>query len=231
MSHFSQLQARRQFLIGAAATALVMPFANIAQAQGLGGALGLGNLLSGASDNALDKLAAPGAYFNDKDIRIGLPFIGGGSGLLGSILDAGSRLGILDGITRTINDAAGVAAGEAKPIFRNAINDVSFDDVPGIVQESDGGTQYLRRSANDDLHTKLSPLVDQALGDLGAYNQLDNLSKKHSFIRRVGLSREGMNKTVTDQGLDGIFSYMGSEEKALRANPLGKVGDLLDGIF
>lgn len=227
MPQISHVQGRRQFLIGAAATTLVLPFGNMAQAQGLG----FGRLLGGASDNALNKLSQPNAFYDDEDIRVGLPFVGGRGGLFGSLLNGASRLGLLDGIVRTVNDAAGVAAGEAKPIFRNAINDISFNDVPGIARESDGGTQYLRRSANDDLHAKLSPLIDTALGDLGAYNQLDNLSERHSFVRRAGLTREGMNRTVTDQGLDGIFSYMGSEEQALRANPIGTIGDVLGDIF
>ena len=227
MEQLNLVTPRRNFLIGAFAAAALVPFSSPAFAQGLN----LGAILGNASDNALDKLSQPDAYYNDENIRIGLPILGGGGGLFGSILNAGEKLGILGGLTRTINDAAGAAAGEAKPIFRNAINGISFTDVPGIVSRNDGGTQYLRGSANDDLHAKLSPLIDSALGDLGAYRQLDDLSAKYSFMRKAGLDRNGMNKTVTDQGLDGIFSYMGSEEQKLRANPLGKAGKLLGDIF
>lgn len=226
MAHTKLVNPRRNFLIGAAATAALFPFSAPAFAQGLG----LGSILGNASDSALNTLSQPDAFYNDEAIRIGLPFIGGG-GFLGSLLSMGDKLGVLGGLTRTINDAAGAAAGEAKPIFRNAINGISFNDVPNIVSNNTGGTQYLRTSANDDLHAKLNPLIDSALGDLGAYNQLDDLSAKHSFVRSVGLSREGMNKTVTDQGLDGIFSYMGSEEAKLRANPLGTAGKVLGNIF
>lgn len=227
MSNSTCFIERRQFLLGAIASAAMLPFATAAHAQGLG----LGSILGKASDGALNKLSQPDAFYDDKDVRIGLPFIGRQSGFLGSILGAGEKLGILDGLTRAVNDAAGAAAGEAKPIFRNAINAISFEDVPDILSNSQGGTQYLRSSANDDLHAKLRPLVDTALGDLGAYRQLDELSARHRFIRRVGLSREGLNGTVTDQGLDGIFSYMGKEEKGLRDNPLGEAGKLLRGIF
>ncbi len=218
---------RRRMIIGAAASAALLPFASAAQAQGLG----LGSILGNASDNALNKLSAPNGYYNDEDVRIGLPFIGKPKGLFGSLLGAADRLGITGGLTRTINDAASAAAGEAKPIFRSAINDISFSDVPGIVRESTGGTQYLRRSANDDLHAKLRPLIDSALGDFGAFRQLDSLSQQHSFIRQAGLSRDGMSKTVTDQGLDGIFTYMGREESSLRDNPADTVGKILKGIF
>ena len=202
--------------------------------SGLGSVLGLDNILGRASDNALDKLALPGAFYDDEDIRVGLPMIGGssgGGGILGSILGGARQLGILDELVRTLNDAAGVASGEAKPIFRDAIGNLSFSDAPGIIREDTGGTQYLRSSANDQLHARLSPLVDVALGDLGAYNELDRLSAGNAWLSAIGISRNGLNETVTDQGLDGIFSYIGNEERGLRANPAGAVGGLLNGLL
>ncbi|MEM7780786.1 MAG: DUF4197 domain-containing protein [Pseudomonadota bacterium] len=213
--------------IASAGTLAAMPSTLSAQSLGDllgGGGLNLSSILGRATDNALDKLAEPGAFYDDEDIRIGLPIIGGGSerrGLFGSLLNAGSELGILDGITRRINDAAGVAAGEAKPVFRDAIDDLSFSDAPGIIREKDGGTQYLRRSSNDRLHERLEPLVDSALEAAGVYSTFDGLAEQHSFIRRAGLDREKINRTVTDQGLDGIFSYIGAEERGFRDDPIG----------
>lgn len=222
---------RRGFIFGAGAFGAATLISSPLQAQSLGdllgrgggGGLGLSSLLGKATDSALDKLAVPGAFYGDEDVRIGLPGLGGGGGggLFGSILGGASRLGILDGITREINDAAGVAAGEAKPIFREAIDGLSFGDAPGIIRENDGGTQYLRSSSNDRLHSRLEPLVDSALDRAGVYKTFDGLADKHSFIRRVGLNRESINRSVTDQGLDGIFSYIGTEERAFRKNPLG----------
>lgn len=212
---------RRSMMAGLGAGAVMMAWGAPAQAQGLG----LSSLLGKASDNALDKLALPGAFYNDKDVRIGLPFLGsgGGSGLLGRVIGGASRLGLIDPFVRTLNDAAGAASGEAKPIFRDAIDDLSFSDVPGLVRQSDGGTRYLRESSNDRLHGRLEPLIDTALGDLGAHRQLERLNGQHSWMRAAGLDRAGLNRTVTDQGLDGIFSYIGKEERNFRKNPLGRI--------
>lgn len=232
---------RRAFVGGVGALLITSAFATPAYAKGLG----LGSILGKASDGALNKLAKPGAYYDDKDIRLSLPLVGkvlgggGGGGtlgqVLGSVLGGGEdRVGAISGLTRTINDAAGVAAGEAKPIFRTAIDDLSFDDVPNIVNKQDGGTRYLRESSNDQLHTKLNPLVDTALGDLGAHKQLDELNAKYDWLSALGINRQGLNKSVTDQGLDGIFKYMGREEIAFRKNPLGElggVGRILKDIF
>ncbi|MEM8726651.1 MAG: DUF4197 domain-containing protein [Pseudomonadota bacterium] len=220
---------RRLALLGIGAAGSVTLVPGIARAQGLG----LSSILGTATDSALDKLAKPGAFYNDEEVRIGLPMLGnlgGTGGLLGSVMGAAGQLGGipgLDGLVRGINDAAGVAAGEAKPIFREAIDGLSFSDAPGIIRESDGGTQYLRRSSNDRLHSKLNPLIDSALGDAGIHSQVDKLSAENDLVRQAGLNRESINKSVTDQGLDGIFTYIGNEEKALRKNPLGGLGDLL----
>lgn len=231
MAYDKIVMNRRMILGGMAATATLFPFGSLAFAQGLG----LENILGKASDNALTKLSLTDAFYDDEDVRIGLPIIGKASGgLFGSVLSAGSKLGVLNGLTRNINNAAGAAAGEAKPIFRDAIGDLSFNDVPDLVSKNTGGTDYLRTSSGDALHEKLSPLMDSALGDLGVYNEFEKLSSKHSFIRKAGLGRESINKSVTDQGLDGIFSYIGAEETTFRKNPLGELGDTgkrLKGLF
>ena len=146
-------------------------------------------------------------------------------------MSGASKLGVLDDVTRQINDAAGIAAGEAKPIFRDAIDGLSFSDAPGIINESDGGTQYLRSSSNDALHAKLSPLVDGALEGLGVYKTFDGLAEQHSFISQAGLNRESINKSVTDQGLDGIFNYVGKEEAEFRKDPVGNVTKSLGDLF
>ncbi|MEL6541623.1 MAG: DUF4197 domain-containing protein [Pseudomonadota bacterium] len=223
---------RRTMMAGASGSLGLLLMPSAARAQFGSGGLGLSSILGKATDTALDKLAQPGAFFNDEDVRIGLPIVGKSSGgLLGSILNGASKLGVLDGVTRKINDAAGIAAGEAKPIFRSAIDDLSFSDAPGIIKENDGGTQYLRSSSNDALHGKLEPLIDSALESLGVYSTFDGLAEKHSFIRRAGLNRESINRSVTDQGLDGIFSYVGKEEIAFRKNPIGNVTKSLGDLF
>ncbi len=220
--------ARREMLAGLAVSALGAAFAAPAWAAGLGGPLG--GLLNKAADSSLDKLAQPGAFFNDSAVRIALPLVGhlGGGGGLGGALSSmlggagGTGLAALTGgLTRSLNDAAGAAAGQAKPIFHTAISKLSFSDVPGIASRNDGATQYLRTSAGDQLAAALRPLIDKALGSSGAYRQLDQLGKSSSLLSSAGLNRDTLGKSVSSQALNGIFKYLGAEEARLRANPLG----------
>lgn len=235
MGQNKNLIDRRALVVGAPAAIAMLTLPMRVSAQGSLGGLGLGSILGQASDNALDKLAQPGAFYEDENIRIGLPIVGGlgerSGGLFGALMNAGNRFGVLGDITRRINDAAGVAAGEAKPIFRDAIDNLSFSDAPGIIREDDGGTQYLRRSSNERLHSRFEPLVDTALDEAGIYTQFDRLAAEHRFIRDAGLDRERINRSVTDQGLDGIFSYIANEEREFRRDPIGNIGGALGDLL
>lgn len=190
-----------------------------------------------ASDSALDKLARPGAFYGDEDVRIKVPLIGDLSGLggvgegIGGLFGRRSSLNPLSGITRRVNDAAGAAAGEAKPIFRESIGELSLSDAPGMIGNDDGGTRYLRESAGDTLHGKLRPLVDGSMADLGVYAELDSLGERYDLVRDAGLTSEKLGESVTEQALDGIFAYMAREETNFRANPIEKAGGLLKGLL
>ena len=186
---------------------------------------GVKGLIAGASDGALDKLAQPGAFYRDTAVRILLP---GASGKLASkLFGMGDKLGLTTNLTRSLNDAGGKAAGEAKPVFRAAIDDLRWSDAPALVTKKDGATRYLQTSAGDVLFTKVSLLVGSALQNVGAFRQLDDLSKGNSLLASAGLTHDGLTKSVTEQALKGIFQYMAGEEAALRKNP----ANLLKGIF
>ncbi|MCW1402122.1 DUF4197 domain-containing protein [Novosphingobium sp. MW5] len=223
---------RRALLALLGSGALALPLTARAQIlSGLGIGTGLTSLLGKASDSALDKLAVPGAFYADPAIRIMLPLVGGAGGTIGKLLGGADKLGLSDGITRKLNDAAGLAAKEAKPVFRAAIDGLKLTDIPGIATQNDGATQYLRRTSGEVLKGKLRPLIDTALGQVGAFGAVDKLAKTSSLIRAAGITRDKLGNSVTDQALGGIFRYIGGEEGKLRADPLGKAGGLLKGVL
>lgn len=175
------------------------------------------SLLGRASDSALTRLSQPGAFFADEAVRIALP---GPLKNSAGLMRLADRTGLTAGLTKSINDAAGVAAGEAKPIFRASIDRLSIADAPGIATQRDGATRYLQRSANAELKDKVRPLVAGALGRTGAFGQLDRLGAASSLAGRAGLSRDGLTDSVTDQAMTGIYKYMASEEARVRADPV-----------
>lgn len=211
-------------LAGLAVAALPLPA--VAQSRrGLLDGLGLKKLLAGASDGALTKLAEPGAFYRDTAIRILLP---GASGKLArKLLGAGDKLGLTTNLTRSLNDAAGLAANEAKPVFRSAIDGLRISDVPGIALNKQGGTDYLRTTAGGELQGKVRPLIGSALSQVGAYDQLARLGQTSSLLGTLGLTPDGLTDSVAEQAMKGIFRYMGSEEAKLKSDPTRILGKIL----
>lgn len=184
---------------------------------------GISNILSQASDNALDKLAQPGAFYADKAVRILLP---GPLEKAGKLLRLTGKSGLTKDLTKNINDAASLAATEAKPVFRKAIDELSLKDSIDIVKEGDGATRYLRESSKDALTKRIRPLVLKAMGSAGTFKQLDKLTSIKA-IGKLGISNDSMTDHVTKKTLDGIFKYMAAEEAKVRKNPLKTLGGIL----
>ena len=215
----------RRMLLGAMAGIAGLGLMPAALAKAKPTAGGFKGLIGNASDNALDRLAQPGAFYADTAVRILLP---GANGKLASkLMGAGDKLGLTTKLTKSLNDAGGKAASEAKPVFRAAIDNLGWNDVPSLVSKNDGATRYLQSSAGGVLTEKVRPLIAGALDNVGAYRQLDQLSGGNQLLSLAGISHDGLTDSVTQQALKGIFHYTAGEEAELRRNP----GKLLKGIF
>ena len=201
--------------IGAAASITAAPSAH-AQLSGDG----MKGMLGNATDAALDKLSKPGAFSADDAIRITVP----GAKGLGDLMKLTDRAGVTNDITGTLNRAAEQAAGEAKPIFRSAIDRMSMKDAVGIgTGGNTGATDYLRRSSGSEITAKIVPLVQAALAKSGVFQQTSSLSA-------VGMNQSKLTDYVAKKTSDGIFTYIGREETQIRQNPMESGKAILKGL-
>ncbi len=181
----------------------------------------LKEMLGKASDSALDRLSRPGAFSSDDAIRIALP--GAGKGV-GDLMNMASKAGFTGDINGGLNRAAEAAASQAKPIFRAAIDKVSFSDAMGILRGGNtGATDYLKKSTGSEIKAKLLPLIRAALEKTGALNQV-------SQFKAFGMDEAKLTDYVTGKTSDGIFTYVGREETKARENPIETGGALLKGL-
>jgi hypothetical protein len=108
---------------------------------------------------------------------------------------------------------------------------MSITDLPGIALKNDGATQFLKSSAGTELAAKIRPLISGTLGKTGAFNQLSKLGKVGNLLGLNKMTPDGLTDSVTQQAMNGIFSYMGKEEAGLRGNVLGVGKSILEGVI
>ncbi|MEO8936290.1 MAG: DUF4197 domain-containing protein [Burkholderiaceae bacterium] len=202
-----------------AVVVIAMSAVSPAQAQLSG--TSIKGMLGSASDAALDKLSKPGAFSADSAIRIALP---GQADKLSGLMKLTDAAGLTNDISGSLNRAAEQAAGEAKPIFRSAIDKASMNDAISIARGGNtGATDYLKKTSGGEIMAKLLPLIKAALDKSGVFKQTAQLS---SF----GLDPAKLTEYVTQKTSDGIFTYVGREETRLRQDPIGSGKELLKGL-
>jgi hypothetical protein len=138
-------------------------------------------MLIKASDKALDKLARPGAFSADDTIRIVFPK---DPGQADAVIRMAHEGGAIDSLQKTINDAAGQAAAEAKPVFRMSINRITMKDAFKILAHDDGATHYLWKTAAPELHARLHEIIRDTLARSGAFARLARL-KQSGLLDRL----------------------------------------------
>jgi hypothetical protein len=207
-------------------------------------ASGLKEALLVGITNAVTGLNKENGYFGNEALKILLPKEA--SPIVDNIKLVPGGQNLLNEVVLRLNRAAEDAAGEAKPIFVNAITNMSFADATSILFGSDkaGATNYLRKSTTTQLTAAFQPKIDASLnkklvGNIStneswnslttAYNKVANsLVGKAASLKPVNTNLGGY---VTEQALNGMFTTMGSEEKSIRENPAARVNTVLQKVF
>ncbi|WP_420431030.1 DUF4197 domain-containing protein [Hyphobacterium sp.] len=229
---------RRQF-VGAAIWAIGMQGA----AFGQGAAPGIRSMLVTAARAATRRLGREDGFFGDEFVRIPLP------GLLGRTQGRLAPLGLsgpLDDLELRMNRAAEAVMPRARDLFIDAIRSMQVTDGIDIIQGSDtAATEYLRGRTQSPITRLLGPPMEDTLAASGAYGVLDDaaqLADRRSGIGRFfGSGRSAQSGAETYRGeitdfavaraVDGVFHYIGEEERQIRRNPAGRTRDILQGLF
>ena len=185
-------------------------------------------LINGISKGA-DLVSVTDGYFKNPQIKIPFPPD------VQKVEDKLRQLGFgnkVDEFVMTLNRGAEEAAKEAKPIFINAIKQMTIQDAWGLLKgEQDAATQFLKRTTTAQLKEKFSPVVQSALDKVSAtkyYADVVNTYNKVPFVEKVN---PDLNAYATDKAIEGLFVMIAKEEKNIRENPVARTTDLLKRVF
>ncbi len=138
----------------------------------------------------------------------------------------------VDKFITTLNRGAEDAAKEAKPIFINAIKQMSFDDALSILKgNQDAATQFLKRTTSADLKAKFSPVVQKSLDKVEATKYYGSLVGTYNKIPLVEKVNPDLNDYATTKAIEGLFTMVAKEEKNIRENPSARATDILKKVF
>lgn len=190
---------------------------------------GLKDALRIATDRTVSAVGRADGYWGDPAIRIPLP---------ASLqkIDQALKLAGYDRLTRDlqvrINRAAEAAAPQARDVFVESISQMTVDDARGILNGPDtAATQYFERTMTDPLKTRMRPIVDQQLSQVGAVKSLESVRAQAKRIPGAPSVSTGLTDFTLEGALSGLFHYLGEEEKAIRHNPASRTTDLLKKVF
>ena len=191
---------------------------------------GIKQALSQGTGIAISNLNKQDGFFGNQAYKLFLP--PDASKIEYTLRDLG--LGsVVDRAILQINRAAESAVGEAKPIFVDAITQMTIADAINIVKgPRDVATQYFKDKTTDKLITAFSPIIKQALdrtnatryyGDaINAYNKLPTTFNKIN---------PDLPSYVTQKAVSALFDQIAQEEANIRANPKARTTEILKKVF
>jgi hypothetical protein len=190
---------------------------------------GLRAALSQGIGTAVAQLGATNGFLNDPKVAIPLP----------PALEKADRAlrmvgmsGQADELRVTMNHAAEQAVAQAKPVFTDALKRMTLTDAKAILSGGDdAGTQYFRSATSAQLTTKFKPIVAEATARLKLASQYDELAGRAAQFGLISSEDANLNDYVTARALDGLFSRIADEERAIRKDPLGQANSLIKKVF
>lgn len=229
----------RRLFLTAAAAAILLPGTVKAQ----GAASGIRSLLVTATRQATRRLGQRDGFFGDRLVRIPLP------GVLNTAQQRLQPVGLsgpLDDLELRMNRAAEAVMPQARDLVINAIRSMTISAGLNIVRGGDtAATQYLRGQTETALTGLLRSPMETTLAASGAYGALDSAAGLVDSQSGIGqLFGRGRNARSTardfrgevtdfavEKALNGVFHYVGEEERGLRSDPAGRSRDILRGLF
>jgi hypothetical protein len=135
-------------------------------------------------------------------------------------------------VVKRINKSAELAASKAKPIFINAIKQLTFQDVWNILTgEKNAATQYLYRTSYDQLNAEFQPVIIQSLNQFNALDYWTQAVTKYNSIPFVKKVDPKLENYITQKALEGLFDMVEKKELGIRQNISERTSDLLRRVF
>lgn len=190
---------------------------------------GLRDALRVGSERAATSLSNPGGFSNNPLLRLALP------DQLQKLAGALRKIGLggeVDRLETAMNLAAEKAAGEAVPVFANAISSMTISDAFQILKgPDDAATAYFREKTATELRSRFEPVVAGAMQQVGVNDLYRGVVSKYEALPFTKPQMPSLEGYVIDATLAGLFSTLAREEAEIRNNPAARSTAVLRRVF
>ena len=132
-----------------------------------------------------------------------------------------------------INRGAEDAVAFAKPIFVDAIREMTLTDALNIVRgNKDAATQYFKQKTSEKLIAAFTPSVQSSLDKVDATKYYDDMVNTYNkFPTTFKKVNPDLTSFVVGKAVDALFNQVAIEEANIRANPAARATDILKKVF
>ncbi|MEO6405981.1 MAG: DUF4197 domain-containing protein [Ferruginibacter sp.] len=132
-----------------------------------------------------------------------------------------------------INRGAEDAVGYAKPIFINAIKNMSLQDAIGLVKNGDtSATHFFRVKTNAQLMNAFMPIIQSSLDKVDATKYYGDLVNKYNSLPTTfNKINPDLANYVTNMATHALFDLIAKEEINIRTNLAARTSDILRKVF
>jgi hypothetical protein len=132
-----------------------------------------------------------------------------------------------------INRAAEDAVGYAKPVFVNAIRQMTIADALNIVRGGNtSATDYFRDKTHSQLVEAFRPSIQESLDKLQATRYYADLVNTYNRIpTTINKLNPDLTSYVVGKATDALFDQIAQEELNIRQNPAARTTELLKRVF
>ncbi|MGD8591045.1 MAG: DUF4197 domain-containing protein [Chromatiales bacterium] len=193
---------------------------------------GLKEALGDGVETSIKTLGRRNGFLTNDLVRIGIP---DSLQPVETLARQAGQAAVVDEFIVTLNRAAEQAVPEAAAILGDAIRQLQLTDARAILNgPDDAATEYFQRHSEARLRERFLPIVRQTTDQVGVTSAYKSLMKQAGgglLGNFLGSSSLDLDNYVTDQALDGLFTYIAIQEREIRENPAARTSELLQQVF
>jgi hypothetical protein len=191
---------------------------------------GIREALDQGVSRGISYLNKPDGFFGNQTYKLFLP---PDAQRIESTLRTLGMGAMVDKAILQINRSAEDAVGFARPIFVDAIQEMTIADALTILKGSNNSaTEYFRQKTTAKLTTAFTPVIKSSLDKFNATKYYsDVVNTYNGFPTTMNKINPDLTSYVVNTAVNALFDQIAQEEANIRANPVARTTEILKRVF